>query len=476
MIDTFIVATYLLLTLMLGVWVAKGVTSSNEYKTGGRQYPAWIVFTTLSASFIGGGFTLGLAEKTFLYGFVYVLAIWGFSLKEILVAYFIAPRMQPFRSALTVGDIMEVAYGKRTKIATGFASVLVCGGIIGAQISACGNILNIFLGIPNHLGSLVAISVVLIYSTYGGLKSVVAVDILHFIVLSIMLPLVLFFGFQEIGGLAELSRALPESYFQPFGSIGTTALFVLFLSFFLGETLIPPYMQRLLIGKTVRETKKGTFWSGILSVPFFLVVGFIGVIAFVLAPDLPSYLALPHVIQVVMPVGLKGLAIAAMLAIVMSSADSFLNSTSIAMTNDLLLPLRLKPKNPNQELMFSRAITLVIGVVAIIFALSTSSALDILLYSYQFWTPIILVPLIAAIFGVKSTDKVFLLSAAASILAVIAWNYLFPHSLIDGALEGVIFGVLINAATFFIFHQRLGKGSARIAPVSSEAVSSTEIV
>src|ERR1700722_12846212 len=104
MIDILIVSGYLLTTLFLGIWVARNVTSSTEYKTGGRQYSSWIVFTTLSASFIGGGFTIGLAEKTFLYGLVYVIAILGFSLKEILVATLIAPRMKPFQNALTVGD------------------------------------------------------------------------------------------------------------------------------------------------------------------------------------------------------------------------------------------------------------------------------------------------------------------------------------------------------------------------------------
>ena len=222
------------------------------------------------------------------------------------------------------------------------------------------------------------------------------------------------------------------------------------ISLFLGETLIPPYIQRLLIGKTIHETQRGTLWSGVLSIPFFLLVGCIGLIALKLDPNLPPHMALPYVIKTVMPVGLKGLAIAAMLAVVMSSADSFLNSTAIAMTNDILLPLGLNAKDPKQELKISRAVTLIIGIVAIVFALSSSSALDILLYSYQFWTPFVLVPLIAAIFGISSSDKVFIISAVVGIGGVIWWNLVYPDPLIDGTLEGVICGVLLNSVTFFI--------------------------
>lgn len=463
MIDVIIISGYLLLALILGIWVAHNVTSPEEYKTGGRQYSSWVVFATLSASFIGGGFTIGLAEKSFLFGIAYPLAMLGFSLKEILVAKFIAPRMGAFKDAMTVGDIMVKAYGSKTRFISGIASVLVCGGIIGAQILACGNILYTLLELPIIYGSLITAGIVVIYATYGGMKSVVAVDVLHFSILIIMLPLVLIFALSGIGGFSALANGVPQSYLSPIESIGWTSVFLLFLSFFLGETLIPPYVQRLLIGKTREDTQKGTLFSGILSVPFFLMIGGIGMCAYVLNSDLQPNLALPHVINTVMPVGLKGLAIAAMLAVIMSSADSFLNSTAVAMTNDVLVPLGLKAKNPKAELLLSRMVTFAIGLLAIVFALNATSALDLLLYSYQFWTPFILVPLLAAIFQVRSSDKTFLASALVGIVSVIWWNLMFPQSRIDGALESVIFGISTNSLTFWLCHRYFFRKTQTIA-------------
>ncbi len=453
MLDQWVVAIYLVLTLALGLWIARGVQSSEDYQTGKRQYSSWIVFATLSASFMGGGFTIGLAEKTYVYGLVYLLAIFGFSLKEILIATFVAPRMQRFNKAITVGDIMESAFGTRAKVFTGVASVLVCGGIIGAQITACGNILSIFLGLPTALGSILTATVILIYATSGGLKAVVAVDVMHFSVLILILPLVLFFGLNEIGGFDVLLSRLPETHFTYDGSVGPLALLLLFLSLFLGETLIPPYLQRLLIGKNVQATRKGTLWSGIISIPFFTIMGITGMVALAMDPNLSPSLAMPYVIKHAMPVGLQGLGIAALLAVVMSSADAFLNSTAIAMTHDLLAPLGLKAKTDKQVLFFSRLATLLIGVVAIIFALMSSSALDILLYSYQFWTPFILVPLLAALFHIQSSESVFFISAAVGISGLLWWNLCFPEAIIEGALEGVIVGVVLNTITFFIAHK-----------------------
>lgn len=450
MLDGFIVAFYLCLTLALGIYVAKQVKSPEEYKTGGRNYPAWIILATLTASFIGGGFTIGLAEKTFSYGILFILAMWGFSVKEVLIAKLIAPRMHAFHDATTVGDIMEISYGPKTKIFTGVASLLVCGGIIGAQVAACGNILYIFLGLPKIYGSLITAGIVVIYASYGGMKSVVTVDVLHFAILIVMLPLALFFGLQAVGGLDTVLTHVPPNYLDPTSQLGWATLLVLFLSFFFGETLIPPYIQRLLIGKTTEATEKGTLWSGLISFPFFLIIGCIGMVAFVLSPTLMPSTALPFVIENTMPIGLKGLAIAAMLAVVMSSADSFLNSTATALSGDVLKPLNLTGKTVNNELWISRVVTLVIGVVAIVFALSVPSVLDILLYSYQFWTPFILVPLVAAIFGVRSSDKVFLISAAVGIITLVGWNTLSAGAMIDGALEGVILGIFTNAICFFI--------------------------
>jgi SSS family solute:Na+ symporter len=462
MLDIIIVFGYLFVALVLGVWASKGA-SFEDYRTGGRQYPAWIIFVSISASFIGGGFTLGLADKTFLYGVIYIIAICGFSLKEILIALVIAPRMQSFRAVITVGDIMEQAFGKRAKVITGIASVLVCGGIIGAQVSACGSLIHTFLGPPPAVGALLAASIVIIYSTLGGMKSVVTVDILHFSVFALILPLVLVFGIYEIGGPTTFFQSLPQTHVSIPGTIEIKTFVILFISFFLGETLIPPYIQRLLIGKTIRDTKLGTLSSGVFSIFFFCMIGLIGMVALILAPDLPSTFALPYVIQTVMPIGLKGLAIAAMLAVIMSSVDSFLNSIAIACSHDILAPLNMIRKNKNQELIITRLVTVMIGAGAVIISLTLSSSIDILLYSYQFWTPFILTPFIAAIFGIKSNYRAFVISTITGTTGVALWNFIshtYANNRIDSTLDGTIFGVVLNSLTFIIYHHYFNKRAA----------------
>jgi SSS family solute:Na+ symporter len=119
MSDYVIIFLYLSVILLVGLWSGKGMKSLQEFSVSHRSYTSMVIFATLSASFIGGGFSIGNAEKVFRLGIVNIAALWGFSLKEILVARFIAPRTGNFPNVISTGDIMEQGYGKAAKVATG---------------------------------------------------------------------------------------------------------------------------------------------------------------------------------------------------------------------------------------------------------------------------------------------------------------------------------------------------------------------
>jgi len=153
----------------------------------------------------------------------------------------------------------------------------------------------------------------------------------------------------------------------------------------------------------------------------------------------------------VMPVGLKGLAIAGIIAVVMSSADSFLNAAGIAASHDVIKPLRSITEK-HQELIISRFTTLTVGVMGAVFAASTDSVLDILLYAYNFWTPFILVPLVAGIMGYVRPAQVFWVSSIAGILAVFVMNQF--GSMSASTFDGTLVGVVINALVFFTYRPK----------------------
>ncbi len=204
----------------------------------------------------------------------------------------------------------------------------------------------------------------------------------------------LFLRLRAVGGVDGLRAAVPAGHLS-LTNPGMTPMMVLslFLSFMLGETLVPPYLQRLLLGKDARATAEGTLYSALFSIPFFAITGLIGLVALALTPDLPGNAPMPYVVQHILPVGLRGLVIAGVISIVMSSADSFLNAASVTLVNDILNPLLARPIGDRAGLYWAKGTTLAVGIGSVWFAMKIENVLDILLFSYNFWALVVLVPM-----------------------------------------------------------------------------------
>ncbi|MDD3813812.1 MAG: sodium:solute symporter family protein [Desulfocapsaceae bacterium] len=450
--ENVIIFVYLLVVLGVGVLAGRNITNLREYAVAGKSYGTLIIFATLSASFIGGGFSMGNAERVFLVGITNIVALWGFSLKELLVARFIAPRMAQYPDAISVGNIMEIHYGTVAKIFAGIFGFILCAGILGAQVGAMGYVFNLFLGIERIWGIMLGCGIVIIYATIGGMNSVIWTDVVQFVILGIGMPLTLYFGIQHAGGIAAVSAAIPASHLSlPTQPVALLSLASLFLTFLFGETLVPPYLQRLLINRDVKKIARGTYLSGLFSIPFFAITGLIGIVALALDPSVNPNLAMPYVIKQSLSPLFQGIVIAAIISIVMSSADSFLNAAAICFSNDIVRPLRRQAMAPLTELRMARAITLVVGVLSVIFAISIESVLGILIYAYNFWAPIILVPLACAILGASVSRSRFLAGAAAGIAAVLIWSYWLGK---PWGIDGLVVGVFANLGVFFAFDRK----------------------
>jgi SSS family solute:Na+ symporter len=113
--------------------------------------------------------------------------------------------------------------------------------------------------------------------------------------------------------------------------------------------------------------------------------------------------------------------------------------------NDIVNPLRRTPLDDRTGLRWARAATLLTGTFAVVFALEIRSILDILIYAYNFWAPIILVPLTAALLGLRPPRAAFLAGAAAGIAGVVVWNRLLGA---PGGFDGLIVGVFANLIVF----------------------------
>ena len=451
MLDLSIVIAFLFINLLIGFISSKKVSTFGEFSVWKRAFGSFAICATLSASFIGGGYVLGNAGSVYTVGMIYAFGLLGFSLKEILIATLVAPRMGKYSDCHSVGDIMGKHYGRKIQIITGVFSVLICTGILGAQVSAIAALFSTFFHINQVLGIILGFGVMILYASLGGMRSVVYTDILQFLTLVIGIPLAFVLGLHYIGGWTQITQHIPASHINPLlQKDGIWALVALMLTFVFGEILVPPYVQRLFMAKSSKQTKKATLAAGIISIPIFLIAGATGLVAYIMNPHLSSNLALPYVVQHALPIGIKGLVIAGLISVVMSSAAGFLNAIAISFTKDIVIQSFPKHEFSHKTLLIlARFISVFAGVGAVIFALSIKNILNILIYAYNLWSPVILIPLLAVIFGLKPKNSQFYISATFGLTATLIWALVLHNPLhLNSNVVGVFVSLIIFIATY----------------------------
>lgn len=444
-IDIIIVTAYLALLIWMGLRGGEKVQNAADFSASGKTYGAPVIFMSLAASYVGGGFSAGNAAYAFSDGIGMTVALLGFSIVTVLTGKFLVPGIIRFQGAATTGDIMQRAYGKGAGILTGGIAFLTCAAVVGAQMESMGTVLHALLGIPPASGVLLGCGIVLLYSTVGGLQSVIAADMVQFILLALGMPVLLIAALVQTGGVAAVVEMTPPALFDPLNDISLPAFLSLAFTVAFGETLVPPYTQRLLIGKNVRATARGTVAGGLFSIPFFIITGMIGLAARALQVTATPEDAMPALILSVLPIGIRGLIMAAMVSIMLSAADGFLNGAAVSLVRDVLLPLR-PGLSDKRQLSLLRIVNLLTGTVAVVMALLIPNVFRILEISYTFWCPLIVVPLAAALLGVPTRPCAFFGGFFAGLVVTVLWEYILARPFqVAGAPIGMLANLLVFA-------------------------------
>lgn len=446
MLDRLVVFGYLFVLVVIGLRGGKQVKSAADFTASGTRCGTLVMFATLSASFVGGGYSSGNAAAAYENGIGTALALFGFSIGMILIGKFLVPGVARFPNAKTVGGIMGEAYGTTARYVSGIFSFLCCAGVVGAQMESIGLVFHSLLGVSTTVGTLLGCSVVLLYTTFGGMSSVLIADMLQFLLLAVGMPLLLLIAVVAGGGAETVWHNIPTDLLDPLNTQTLPAFLSLFFSMMCGEALAPPYMQRLLIGKSPRTTARGTIASGLFSMPFFLVTAGVGLAARALGIVGEAASIMPDLILRILPIGLRGILMAAMASIILSAADGFLNGATVSLVCDTLLP-RHPEMTDREQLHCLRGINLATGIAAMVLSFAIPNVFSILLIAYSFWSPSILVPLAAALLGIRSDQRICLVSLAAGLGTCLVWNQLLAHPY---GIDGCVIGTLVNLIIFVI--------------------------
>jgi Na+/proline symporter len=450
-IDFLIVYTFLAITLVIGIRAGRGIKDIREYAIGSGSFGiATLVFTFLATN-IGGISTLDAASDVFSNGIIYAIAALGVIIQLLLVGIFITPYIKYFNDCLTMGDVMGSLYGRYSQILTGILGTLYSFCMIGMELLILGVVGKSLLGIPASVGVVLGGILLTTYSAYGGIKAVTATDIFQFLILFIVIPLVASLALNKVGGIQEVFAHVPADKLEVF----THKKFSFYLTLFLIWSVLPlglvspPHFQRLLIAKQPDQLRQQYFILAGLDPLIRVTIMIIGLAGLVLYPQIQSADVMPHIIKELLPIGLKGFAIAGMLAVVMSRTDSYLNTAGLMLVHDVIKPILGRKQIFLNELKWTQYSTFLIGIVSIIIGLRSTNALGLSFGAMRIAGPVLLFPLLAGIIGIKPDKKTFYGAMVVTLLTFAITTLLLPKS---HSHLGMPISIVANAISFLIIH------------------------
>jgi SSS family solute:Na+ symporter len=412
-IDYTIVLVYFMAIMAHGWHVSrKGKDTAHSYFLAGGALPWPLIGFSLYASNMSGSSFVGLMGGAYDNGMVIYNYEWTAAVLLVFFAAFILPAY--LRAGIyTVPEFLEHRYSLRSKQAFSVFTVLAIMFIDTAGALYAGGLV-ITQAVPFlalwHAVALLAL-VAGLYTILGGLSAVVVTDTVQAILLIIGAGIIFVLGMIEIGGWEAMVNQVEPGKMELTKPIGDDFLpwpglwGVMLLGFYYW-TLNQFIVQRTLGARSLSEGRRGAVFAGFLKVPNLFLMILPGLIALGLYPKLENPdLAFPMLAFDLLPIGLRGLITAALIAAIMSSLDSALNAASTLVTMDFVKPMRTQTSD-RALVGIGRVVTGVAMIVGAIYAPAITQFESLFQYfqsSLSYVVPPIVVVYLGGLFWRRAT-------------------------------------------------------------------------
>jgi len=401
MLTLLIIIFYLLAVICIGAWSKRRVANQNAFFVANRRGTTLLITGSLLATAVGGSATVGMAGLGFSQGLTGAWWLLVGSIGLLLLGFFFAKKVR--NTALyTLPELVGKQYDDRVCLAASTLIVIAWMGVVAGQIVAAGKILSI-LGVSSLASVMIIFTVVVvIYAILGGQISVLRTDVFQAAILFVGIFVALALVFSRVGGLNGLKTSLPSIYFSfPLSSEFSWKMMMRLL-ILVGATYVvgPDIYTRLFCARSGHVARKSAFLGALLVLPLAFAITLIGMGARVLYPEIPAEQAFPQIINGIAPPGLTGLIFAALLAALMSSADTCLLSQSIILTEDIFkrfFPLLSDEKT----ILLTRFSIVMLGFMSLCLALALKEVISALLFAYTIFTCGLVVPVVAGFYKQK---------------------------------------------------------------------------
>jgi solute:Na+ symporter, SSS family len=462
-LDWVVIIAYFLLTFGVAIWATirerKSAGTSKDYFLAGRDAGWFLVGGSLFASNIGSEHLVGLAGT----GAASGVAVAQFEILASLILLLLGWFFVPFYLSSGVFTMPEFLERRYSSGARWYLAVISIIGYVMTKISvtiaAGGIVFEALMGIDFWTGALVVVVITGIYTIFGGLRAVLYTDLLQMFVLIGGAIAVTMIGLNALGGWSAMSTTVGPAFMDMWKPMTdkdfpwTGILFgapILGIWYWCTDQFI---VQRVLAAKNEDHARRGTIFAGFLKqLPLFIFV-VPGVIAAALAQqgrlqlDRPDQ-ALPALVASLLPVGLRGLVVAGLLAALMSSLSSVFNSTSTLVTMDVYK--KLKPAASERQLVLvGQSVTAILVGFGLLW-IPVMKLISGQLYQYLQSVQAYISPPIAAVFMIGLMWR--RVNATGAMAALLTGFVLGMGRLVAELAKSNLSGMLLGYATINFLH------------------------
>jgi SSS family transporter len=461
------VLVYLAVTIAIGLYATKFVSSSKDYLVAGRSLPVYMTTATVFATWFGAETVLSVSATFVKDGLGGIPADpFGATFCLIFVALFFARAFYRM-DLLTIGDFYRKRYGKGVEVLTSVAVTLSYLGWTSAQLTALGIVFNSLSqgAISLDQGILIGAVVVLIYTTLGGMWSVALTDLFQSVVIVVGLLYVAVLAADMAGGWGVVVNHAASSgkfsFWPTGGSKEWWAFVAAWATLAIGSIPQQDVFQRVTSAKDEKTAIQGSLCGAALYFFFAFVPMFIAYAALTVDPKMVNallsqegrevQLILPNFVLAHTPVFAQIMFFGALLSAILSTASGALLAPTALFTENVLKPL-FGEMSDKRFLLTLRIVLVLFTAGVLVFAFNnTSTMYEMVQNAYKVTLVGAFVPLAAGIYWRRATTQGALLSALAGLAVWAICEAFFAAAMVPPQIVG-------------LFASMIGMGVGSLAP------------
>ena len=381
---TLVFSLYLVILLSLALWSRNATRSLSGYFIADKKLPPWVVAFSTNATGESGWLLLGLTGMGYAVGahafWVVAGEVLGISMAWLLMSRRLK-RLADKSDSITVPDVLAARFGDQAHWLRGISAsiiLLMVGAYVAAQMVATGKAFSGFTNLDYSTAVIFGAVVIITYTLVGGYKAVAWTDLIQGILMLLGLIIVPIAAIHAVGGWAEVTSALRQqdpSLLSIWGAQGrgVPALvgIVSFLAIGLPFLGVPQLMVRFMSARSEKSLVPAMGISVVVILIFDLGAVLTGMAGRVLFPSLKDpETILPLLSTHLFPPVVSAVLMVVVLAAIMSTVDSLLILASSAVVRDFLQKIRGTNKEDRVLAGYGKLVTLVIGVIGVVFALN----------------------------------------------------------------------------------------------------------